>query len=67
MNNNRRLSELLYFIFSVCTGMIGKQIHGSTGWAMVDFFFAPLVWVKWLLCHEVTMSIIKNTFAFFFN
>ena len=58
--------KLLYTIFSIMTAMIGHTIHGSLFWAIVDFFFCPIAWAKWLICHEVTMSIVKTTFAWFF-
>jgi hypothetical protein len=61
------IGGVLYFIFAICTAMIGKTIHGSLFWAIVDFFFWPFAWIKWLLCQEVTLSIIKQTFSFFFN
>ncbi len=62
MNN---LGNLIYLIVCICTAVIGKAIHGSTFWAVIDFFFTPLAWVKWLVCHEVSLSIIKGAFASF--
>lgn len=59
--------KLLYTVFSVLTAMIGYQIHGSFFWSIVDFFFTPLAWIKWLICHEVTASVLHNTFSWFFN
>lgn len=56
----------LYPIFAVATAVIGMQIHGSVAWAIVDFLFWPLAWVKWLICHEVSLPIIKAAFAWFF-
>lgn len=54
-------------IFCVLTAMIGFTMHKSLGWSIVDFFFAPFAWIKWLICHEVTLSVIKATFSWFFN
>lgn len=54
-----------YSIFGVITAMIGYHIHGSIFWAIVDFLFIPIAWIKWLVCHEVSMSIIRDTFTFF--
>ena len=67
MDKENRTSSLLYRIACVCTAMIGYNIHGSVGWSILDFFFAPLVWIKWLVLHEVNLTIIKDTFSFFFN
>lgn len=58
--------KLLYIIFATMTAMIGYTIHGSLFWAIMDFFFAPPTWAKWLIYHEVTLSIIKQTFTWFF-
>ena len=52
-------------IFSLPTAMIGYQIHSSIGWAIMDFIFWPLAWIKWVICHEVTLTIIKSAFDWF--
>ena len=57
----------VYSFLCLFTSMIGYQIHGSIFWAIVDFFFAPLVFAKWLLYHQVSLAVIRQTFAFFFN
>jgi hypothetical protein len=57
----------LYGLFALITAMIGYQIHNSVGWAIFDFFLSPLVWMKWLVFHEVNLTIIKETFSFFFK
>lgn len=61
------MREIIYTIFVIATAMIGYTIHNSIVWAVFDFFFAPLVWIKWLFFHEVNISIIKQTFDFFFT
>lgn len=55
----------IYTLFCFCTAMIGYQIHNSIFWSIVDFFFTPIAWMKWLICHEVSLTIIKKAFAFF--
>lgn len=55
----------IFFIVAILVSMVGYTIHGSLGWAIVDFFFWPFAVVKWLICHEVSLSIIKQTFSFF--
>jgi hypothetical protein len=52
-------------VFGIITAMIGYRIHNSIGWAIIDFFFFPLAWIKWLILHQVNLTIIKQTFAFF--
>lgn len=66
-NNSSGVGGSIYLIIAVCTAMIGHTIHHSIGWSIVDFFFWPIAWAKWLICHEVSMSIIKQTFSFFFS
>ncbi len=55
----------IWLIFAVATAMVGHTIHHSLLWSCMDFIFAPLTWCKWLVCHEVNMTIIKETFSFF--
>jgi hypothetical protein len=52
---------------SLVTAMIGHTIHHSVIWAVIDFIFWPVALVKWLVCHEITLSVIKRTFGFFLN
>lgn len=61
------MRDVLYVIFCVLIAMIGYTIHHSFGWAIVDFFFAPIALCKWLICKQITMSIIKLTFSWFFQ
>jgi hypothetical protein len=63
MKNN--LAEMICSIFCLATAMIGYQIHGSLFWSIIDFIFTPIVWCKWLIMHQVNLSIIKETFSFF--
>ena len=53
-------------LFSVPTAFIGHHIHGSLFWAIMDLIFWPIAWLKWFIYHEVTLSIIKETFSWFF-
>ncbi len=55
------------FIVALLTGMVGYNMHGSMFWAIVDFFFWPIAIVKWIIYEEVTLSIIKSTFSWFFR
>ena len=57
----------LYFIIAVLVAMIGYHIHGSGFWTLMDFLFWPLAIVKWLICQELTLTVIKETFSFFFR
>lgn len=63
----KRISQLLGFLVMIVTAMIGHTIHHSLFWAIIDFLFAPIAWAKWLICHEVNLTIIKHTFDFFLS
>lgn len=63
----KQLINFFWFIFGVVTAMIGYHIHNSLFWSIMDFIFTPLAWVKWMVCQEVNLTIIKNTFSFFFQ
>lgn len=56
---------LIWLVFVLCTANIGYYIHKSVIWAIVDFIFAPLVWIKWFVFRDVTLSIIKQSFEWF--
>ena len=58
--------KLLYMVFCTMVAMVGYTIHGSIFWSIVDFFFSTIALIKWLICHEITLDIIKETFTWFF-
>lgn len=58
-------SSPLSWVFAIFTSIVGYTINDSLFWAVVDFFFWPFAWIKWLICHEVSLSIIKESFSFF--
>ena len=62
---NNKLTEMIYSLICLATAMIGYQIHGSLFWSIIDFIFTPIVWCKWLIMHQVNISIVKETFNFF--
>jgi hypothetical protein len=57
----------LYLICGVITAIIGYHIHHSIFWAIIDGLFFPFVWAKWLVMQQVTLTIIKDSFGFFFK
>jgi hypothetical protein len=58
------MMRFLYIILCTATAMIGYTIHGSLFWSIMNFIFCPISWAKWLICKEVSFSVIKQTFAF---
>jgi hypothetical protein len=63
----KEIKQMIGPILALLTAMVGYTIHGSLFWSIIDFIFAPLVWLKWLICHDVNLSIIKQTFTWFFK
>lgn len=61
------MKRLLYTIIAIFTAVIGYHIHGSIFWTIMDFWAWPIAWIKWLICHDVNISVIKETFAFFWS
>jgi hypothetical protein len=57
----------LYLLLGVITAIIGYHIHHSIFWAIMDCIFFPFAWAKWLLMKQVTLTIIKSAFGFFFK
>jgi hypothetical protein len=62
--NMKTINGILALIVSIGTAMVGYTIHHSAFWSVVDFFFWPFAWIKWLVCQEVNMTIIRTTFEF---
>jgi len=65
--------HVIWFLFSIATGMVGYNINISAGsnwplfWSIMDFLFSLLAIAKWLIYSQLNLSGIKHTFAFFFN
>lgn len=63
---NKVLGVILSIAMSCATALVAVRVNIHNGswcphvWAFVDFFIWPLAWVKWILCHDVNLSIIKE-------
>ncbi len=68
-NHTVRVSSgrnIFYVLIGIFTAIVGCRINdNSLFWAIVDGIFWPFAWVKWLICQEVNITIIKEAFAFF--
>lgn len=77
MNNNDKTTISIptspfYALFGIFTGFLGYHINkvvlGSDWpvfWGIMDALFPLFCWIKWLICGQVNVSIIKAAFAFF--
>ena len=57
----------IYLLFQTITSMIGYHIHHSIFWSIIDWFFAPFAWLKWIIFEQVNITIIHQTFEWFFK
>lgn len=56
------------FIPALLTSMVGYHVnHGSWFWTTMDFLFWPVAIIKWIIFQEVTSTIIRETFPWFFR
>ena len=63
----KKFYSIFWLFMAVATAMIGHSIHHSIFWCILDFIFWPFTWIKWLVLHQVNISIIKAAFSFFLN
>lgn len=64
----RFFSSIIYFTGAIGTAIISRNFNGGGfGWFFVlwDFFLWPLAWIKWLICKEVNLSILKTIFSWY--
>lgn len=59
------MTRFIYTLFCLATAMIGYTIHHNLFYSIINFIFAPISWIYWLITHDVNMSVIKETFSFF--
>lgn len=64
---NSRFGGAITLILATLTSMVGYHIHQSLFWAVMDFLFYPFAWVKWLIYHEVSQQVLRETFSWFFS
>lgn len=61
------MRKILWIAFEIATAVVGYHIHGSVFWAVMDFLFSPIAWLKWMICHEVSVTVIREAFSFFLS
>ena len=57
--------NLVHTLLVVLTGMVAWTITDSIIWTLLDALFFPVAWAKWLICHDVNMTVLHRTFDFF--
>jgi len=49
-------------------GVVGYHLNNqSVFWGIIDALFYPIAIIKWLIYGELSMSLIKESFPFFFQ
>jgi hypothetical protein len=66
MSEHKNNTGPFHLILAVITAIIGHAIHGSLFWSIMDFLFYPIVIIKWLICQEINMSVLRRAFSWFF-
>ena len=61
----KEIYSILYLTFLLLTYNVGFKIHGSIKWAIFDTLFAPIAWIKWMILHEVNLTLIKESINWF--
>ena len=61
----KKINGFIWLMFNLGTAMVGYHMHSNFFKAILDFVFAPLIWCKWLIMHQVTLKIVQDTFEFF--
>jgi len=67
------MNKLLWFLFNCFIALCAWTIHAADGygpvgnflWCIVDWLFSPIVFLYWLCTHQLTLPVIKATFAWF--
>lgn len=60
-------TTFIHVLFGILTAMVGYHIHYSVFWTIIDFLFWPIAIIKWVIFHEITLRVLKDTFGWFFN
>lgn len=53
-----------YLIFGVLVAMVCYQMHHDILLAIIYLIFWPIPLIKWLICKQLTLTLIKATFGF---
>lgn len=62
-----RILQFIYSLFGLCTAMVGYEIHQNVFFSIINFILWPISLGFWFVTHEINVTIIKETFNFFFK
>jgi hypothetical protein len=58
--------KVLYVLVACFSAMVGWTLHHSIGYAILNWIFWWISLPYWLITHKLTLSVIKQTFSWFF-
>jgi len=65
---DRIQTSAYHVVLAYLTGVVGYTINdNSIGWGIIDAILCPLPIIKWVWHGELTLSLIKKSFPFFFQ
>ena len=68
MNKTYHYRSNYSYVLAYIVGVLGYNLNNnSLFWGIIDAIFYPIVLIKWLICEELTLSLVKQSFPFFFN
>lgn len=68
MERSEKFKLNIYLIFALLTGIIGyTKNDNSIFWGIVDFIFPIFCWIKWIIFQEINLTLIHESFSWFFK
>ena len=68
MRKRNYLTGNFNIVTAYVVGVIGYTLNDkSIFWGIIDALFYPIALIKWLFCEQLTYSLIKESFPFFFQ
>lgn len=59
------MKRFIYTVLAIATGMIAYRLYHGVLTAIILAIFWPITCIKWLICQEVTLTVLKATFGWF--
>jgi hypothetical protein len=52
----------LQIVMAIAAAMVSYNLYEDLFLAIICFFFWPFAFIKWLICREISLSVLRNTF-----
>ena len=68
MRNRNYPTGVFNIVTAYIVGVIGYTLNdNSIFWGIIDALFYPIALIKWIVYEQLTLSLIKESFPFFFQ